>query len=138
MIRKFEITESLSLVLISGQTTEVITFSGKEKVVKDPKGKEFPWKSPSFSKLLESGPVLINKSLPVSLGQNEVVKCSMRNGKEDEKAEKKKHSFVKQLVNSDKFGGEGCTIRGVLFAAFWVCENITLIIIMCKFFTWLL
>ena len=41
---KFEVSGIPTLVFLKADTAELITAKGREMVMKDPEGKDFPWK----------------------------------------------------------------------------------------------
>lgn len=91
-----------ALVLIEADTTEVITFDGAEKLLQDPTGKEFPWRYPAFSKIMESGMLIKNIDKP-----------NQSSSQEDTVQTREKIAYS-HLANP---------IKGILFAAYWVCTS---------------
>jgi len=43
------------VILIDSSSGEVINFQGREKLLEDPKGSQFPWRHPTCTDILESG-----------------------------------------------------------------------------------
>ena len=46
--KKFKVSGIPSLIILDGETGEVITKDGREAVMEDPEGERFPWKPPSL------------------------------------------------------------------------------------------
>ena len=46
--KKYEVSGIPSLIILDGETGEVITKDGREAVMEDPEGERFPWKPPSL------------------------------------------------------------------------------------------
>ncbi|KAJ8312501.1 hypothetical protein KUTeg_009874, partial [Tegillarca granosa] len=57
--KKFKVSGIPSLIILDGETGEVITANGRGKVSSDMEGKEFPWRPEPFSKVIEGK--LVNK-----------------------------------------------------------------------------
>ena len=63
--KHFKVTEIPTLIVVSAQTGAVQTRQGRQHVIADPEGSQFPWKPRPFWECLESAPAIDHDGQPV-------------------------------------------------------------------------